>query len=96
MAGHQDASSSTLDDWAILNIQMDKEAKQFWEQLNQQGYVPSSQQLLGEGWTIWQGKKKLSSLQSEYLMQQTQARYSSPLGNNPPNCSTPLIVLTGN
>jgi len=49
-----------------MNIQMDKDAKQFWEQLSREGgrYEPSLQQLLGEGWTILQGKKKFSSLQT--------------------------------
>jgi len=56
---------------------MDKDAKQFWEQLSKQGYMPTSQSLPGEGWTIWQGKKKFSSLQVEKLWQQMQLRYSS-------------------
>jgi len=47
-----------------MNIQMDTDAKQFWEQLSREGYEPSLQQLLGEGWTILQGKKKFSSLQT--------------------------------
>jgi len=57
VASHQDASPGNLDEWAIMNIQMDKDAKQFWEQLSREGCKPSLQQLPGEGWTIWQGKK---------------------------------------
>jgi len=95
VAGHQEASSGNLDKWAIMNIQMDKDAKQFWEQLSKQGYMPTSQSLPGEGWTIWQGKKKFSSLQTEKLRQQMQSRYSSSYWRQPLKLATCLIPLTG-
>jgi len=55
---------------------MDAEAKAFWTKLNDTGYIHSSQSLLGEGWTVWIDKIKLTSLNRGQFNDHIQSRYS--------------------
>jgi len=77
VAGHQDDKTDLLDQWAERNIQMDAEAKSFWTQLNDQGFQHSSCHLPGEGWTIWNDQKKLTSMNWSRFNKQTQSKYST-------------------
>ena len=64
--GHQDDKlHHTLTHKELLNVEMDKLAKQYWVHLMHTSGnflpVPPEQGIAGEGWQIWVGDKKLNS-----------------------------------
>lgn len=60
MKGHRDDDvEATLDRWALLNIQMDEEAKVHW--LRIKGQKAQHERVFGEPWPLWIAGKKVST-----------------------------------
>jgi putative intracellular protease/amidase len=59
--GHQDDDpDATLDRWAILNIEMDMAAKEYWlETTEMEQRPPPLYQIAGEPWALWIGTTKI-------------------------------------
>jgi len=76
--GHQDETvdRSQLDQWALLNIEMDTNAKAWLEHLLQTNYVPRSIFIPGEGWSCWVNGAKFTSLSRQHFNDVIQRRYS--------------------
>jgi len=75
--GHQDQKASAdLDHWAVLNIQMDKKAKEYWKYLSKNGHHPTSATLPMEGWSMWRSHHKLTSLPKEEIISYSQKAIS--------------------
>jgi hypothetical protein len=57
--GHQDDNvDAILDNWAILNIEMDQKAKAHW-QLTHAATRPRQERIFGEPWALWIGNRKI-------------------------------------
>jgi hypothetical protein len=63
--GHQDDTGVPLDFWAQLNVQMDSDAKQHWDETHTS--ATPSQKIWGEPWRVWLGSNKITSSLSRIL-----------------------------
>ena len=76
--GHQDTAAEevVLDQWALLNIEMDTAAKAWLRVLQIRGHHPTSAYIPGEGWNIWSSGHKFTSMSREVFDNKIQKRYS--------------------
>jgi len=76
--GHQDttADGCVLDQWALLNIEMDTAAKDWLLALQTKGHTPTLAHIPGEGWNIWSSGHKFTSMSREAFNNEIQKRYS--------------------
>jgi hypothetical protein len=86
--GHQDDLSEDLDQWVLLNVQMDKIAQQFLQQA-----VVSSRHydIKGELWQLWVKGSKITTNLQQYLYEAVQSGTSEEYWASKPNTSTESI-----
>jgi len=60
----------------LLNIQMDLEAKRWWDTLSQQQFQPTSTRIPGERWSILLQGNKMATFNRTIFNHHTQYQYS--------------------
>jgi hypothetical protein len=84
--GHQDATGTTLDYWAQLNVDMDTDAKRHWA--DTQSVVTPVQRIWGEPWSIWLGSKKITSKLSQILYEHCSSQPAHEYWRSKPRIGT--------
>jgi hypothetical protein len=80
--GHQDDTGEALDFWALLNVQMDTDAKQHWADTHNSA-VPYHR-ICGEPWRLWLGPQKITSDLSQTLQEFCSAQTATTYWRSKP------------